>query len=401
MPAANTDRTYGTVSKTLHWLTALLILTLIPLGIIANDLPQGTSEEVARKAFLFSLHKTLGVTTFFVALLRIGWALTQPKPGSLHPERRWENWAADTAHWLLYGSLVLVPLSGWVYHASTSGFAPIWWPFGQTLPFVPKSEDLAAVAAGLHIVFERVLVLALLLHVAGALKHHVLDRDQTLRRMWFGRVSVPRTGPHRARSLPFVSALTAWAVAVGLGGMSGLYASEAAQPAGEPTLAEVASEWAVTDGKIEIVITQMGDEVTGSFADWTADISFDPDVESGKAGEVDVTIAIGSLSLGSVTKQAMGSDFFDEANHPRATFRADLVAAPDGYVADGTLALKGHDVPVTMPYSLEIDGDTAVMQGTVALDRLKFAIGESVKDEKSLGIPVDVRVSVTATRSDD
>lgn len=108
MPLANTTQSYGGVAKTLHWLTALLILTLIPLGIVANQLPYDTSEQLAQKAWLFSLHKTLGVAVFFVALVRILWAVTQPKPGLLHPDRKVESLAAETVHWLLYGSLVQI-----------------------------------------------------------------------------------------------------------------------------------------------------------------------------------------------------------------------------------------------------------------------------------------------------
>jgi len=76
---------FAPITKVFHWLTALLILIIIPLGVIANGAPFETSEELARKAWLFSLHKTLGVAVFFVALLRILWALTQEKPGPLHP----------------------------------------------------------------------------------------------------------------------------------------------------------------------------------------------------------------------------------------------------------------------------------------------------------------------------
>lgn len=114
MPLTNTANRYGAVSKTFHWLTAMLILTLIPLGVIANKLPYETSEQLTHKAWLFSLHKTLGVTVFMVALARIVWSISQPKPGPLHPDRKMESFVAETVHWLLYGSLVLVPLSGWI-----------------------------------------------------------------------------------------------------------------------------------------------------------------------------------------------------------------------------------------------------------------------------------------------
>ncbi len=406
MPARNSTTYYGGIAKTFHWLTALLILTLIPLGIIANgmayEIMQATTPDealVARTAYLFSLHKTLGVTVFFVALARILWAIAQPKPGPLHPDRKVEHWLAETVHWLLYGSLLLVPLTGWIHHASTTGFAPIWWPFGQSLPFVPKDEEVAALFAGLHIVFERVLIVSILLHVAGALKHHFVDKDATLRRMWFGQSETPDVPAHRRASLPLVTALTAWAVAIGIGGMLGAYESHAAQLPAAPALEAAQSEWEVTEGQIALTITQFGNTVEGSFAEWTSAIRFDPDVLQGKAGDVTTTISIPSLTLGSVTAQALGADFFDASTHPTAVFAADIIHIPDGLAADGTLTIKGNAVPVSLPFNLTFDGDTASMQSSVTLNRLDFGIGANMPDESSLAFSVKVDVRVTATRA--
>ena len=128
MRLTNSSSQFGAVTKTFHWLTAFLILTNIPLGLIAHEMPFDTVEALTRKAWLFSLHKTTGVTVFFIALLRIVWALSQPRPGLLNADNRLEAFAAETVHWLLYGALVAVPLSGWIGHAATTGFAPIWWP---------------------------------------------------------------------------------------------------------------------------------------------------------------------------------------------------------------------------------------------------------------------------------
>lgn len=398
MSATNTTHSYGSLTKTFHWLTALLIVSLIPMGIIANGMPFDTSEELARKAFLFSLHKTLGVTVFFVALARIVWAVRQPKPGSLNPDRKAEHWAAETVHWLLYGSLVLVPLSGWIHHAATTGFAPIWWPFSQNLPFVPKDEDIAAMFAGLHIVFERVLAASIFFHVAGALKHHFVDKDQTLRRMWFGSNTAPKVAPHHHSAVPIVSALVAWMAALGIGASMGVYASHASQTP-QTELAEVASDWTVQDGAIAIEITQFGSKVQGNFADWTAAIRFDPEITREKAGDVDVTIAIPSLTLGSVTGQALGPDYFAAEAHPTATFKADIIVMPEGYDAVGTLTIRDTAVPVTLPFELVLDGDTATMSGVLSLNRLDFGIGANMSDETSLAFAVDVAVNVTASRA--
>jgi|TARA_B110000908_G_scaffold62027_1_gene75233 cytochrome b561/polyisoprenoid-binding protein YceI len=393
MSRSNTNHSYGSVAKTFHWLTALLIITLIALGIIANGMAYDTSEQLARKAFLFSMHKTLGVTMFFVALARIGWAFKQPKPNGLHPERKAESWLAETIHWLLYGSLVIVPLTGWIHHAASTGFAPIWWPFGQNLPFVAKSESTSELFAGFHIIFERVLVASILLHVAGALKHHFVDKDATLRRMWFGASNAPKTTGEHSTILPLGSALIAWAAALFIGTAIGVF-EHGDQAQETAALETVASDWTVQSGAISIKIDQFGSEVTGSFEDWTAAITFDPDTGLGTA---EVTIAITSLTLGSVTSQALGPDFFDTATFQTAVFAADLTPTADGHMASGTLQIRDKTLPIEMPFALSTADGVTSMQAMTTLNRLDFDIGKGMGDESSLKFPVDVQIMLTAT----
>ncbi|SDC90886.1 cytochrome b/b6 domain-containing protein [Ruegeria marina] len=407
MQLSNTDRRYGGVTKTFHWLTALLILTVIPVGWVANDLAHevtdptisSTEADIARAAWLFSLHKTLGVCIFFVAVARILWAVTQTRPGLLNAHKRAEALAAETVHWLLYGSLVMVPLSGWIHHAATEGFAPIWWPFGQSLPLVPRTPALAELTAGLHQVLQWVLVISLALHVAGALKHHFVDRDQTLRRMLPGR-DTPSQPPAQTHSrTPLFAALVIWGLALGGGAWLGMFDRQVGQEASRNMpLRAVASDWTVTEGTLAITVTQLGSPVSGAFSDWTAAIRFEEPETPGPAGDVSVTIAIGSLALGSVTAHAMGPDFFDASVFPTAEFLADLYRTETGYEARGTLTLRGTTIDVTLPFDLELDGSTARMSGTVTLNRLDFGIGGNMPDESSLKFPVEVSVNLTATR---
>ncbi|WP_299730866.1 cytochrome b/b6 domain-containing protein [uncultured Tateyamaria sp.] len=400
MPLTNTVDRFGTVSKTFHWLTALGILVLMPLGLIANRMPYETSEQLADKAWMFSMHKTLGVAVFFIALARIVWALSQPKPGLLHPERQIETLAAETVHWLLYGSLVLVPLSGWIHHAATAGFAPIWWPFGQDLPLVAKSETLAALFGGAHWVLTKVLGLALLLHIAGALKHHVIDKDATLRRMWFTTTEVTYTARSHSHARPATLALAIWAVALSVGAALGAYAPHDT-PGEAAALEQVQSEWEVQEGTLSITVTQLGSEVTGSFADWTAAIRFDETTEVGTAGAVDVTIAIGSLTLGAVSGQALGPDYFNATDFPTARYVADIVSVVDGFEAQGTLTIKDKSIPLTLPFGLSVDDNTAWMIAAITLDRRDFGIGDNMADETSLKFAVAVDIELMATRATD
>ncbi len=408
MPLTNTRSSYGGVTKTFHWLTALLILTALPLGWFANNLAHAiydpniasTEDDIARAVRLFSLHKTVGITVFFVALARILWALRQPKPGLLNADNKPEAFAAETVHWLLYGSLVLVPLTGWLHHAAAEGFAPILWPFGQNLPFVPKSAPVAEFTASLHWLFIWVLGLSLVLHIAGALKHHVVDKDSTLRRMLPGDARAPEPPEPHHSAVPAFAALAVWAAALAGGWSIGVFSHHSDAATDTAELTEVQSDWQVQNGTLSITITQLGSPVTGTFADWTAAITFDEPAEPGLAGSAEVTIAIGSLSLGTVTDQAMGADFFDNTQFPTARFKADLFKTETGYEARGPLTIRDKTLDIVLPFSLDLQDSTAQVAGSVDLNRLDFDLGTSQPQEDSLGFAVTVGIELTATRGE-
>jgi cytochrome b561/polyisoprenoid-binding protein YceI len=397
MSRANTQTRYGSVAKTLHWITALGILTLLPLGMIATRLPYDTAEQLALKATVFSVHKTFGIVVFLAALARIVWAITQVKPAPLHPERKLEHWAAETVHWLLYGSLVIVPLSGWIHHAATEGFAPVWI-FGQNLFFIPEHQGLSDLMGSLHGIFAKVLAASLVLHIAGALKHHVIDRDETLLRMLPGTVEAGGA-PAAHTKTPIVAALVVWGAAVGLGATLGQFEKHGAAPQ-VAALEAVQSDWQVESGTLGLSIQQFGSEVSGRFADWTAQISFDDTAPTDQKGTVEVTVSIPSLELGTVADQAMGADYFDAASFPTGLFAADLFSTADGYEARGTLTIKDITLPLTLPFQLELSDNRAVMRGAVQLDRRDFALGANMTDEGQLGDGVALTVDLIANRAE-
>lgn len=389
----NSTITYGNVAKTFHWLIAALVLTMIPLGMIGTSL----ADANPIKPTIFSVHKTMGVFIFFTALARISWTFIQPKPGVLYPQRRVETFLASVVHRLLYASLVVVPLTGWVHHAATTGYAPIWWPFGQGLPFVPQSERVALYARTLHIIFERVLVLAFLVHLAAALKHHYLDRDDTLRRILPGH-TVPTLTPFaNTNTAAPVVAVAVYVAALAIGVSLGLFKQDRVEAA---ELVQATSQWQVETGEIAITVQQLGTAVDGHFAEWTAAINFNetPGAD-GMYGDVEVTVSVATLTLGSVTRQALGPDFLDAETHQTALFRADIMAAESGYVASGTLKLRDTEGPLALPFELTIDGDTATMTGQTVLNRSAFDIGmDTQPGDGSLGFDVAIRVALTAKR---
>jgi polyisoprenoid-binding protein YceI len=213
--------------------------------------------------------------------------------------------------------------------------------------------------------------------------------------------------PPRQAVLPVAVAVVVWLGAIGAGAGLGLFAGHdaapqaaaAEAPPAAPTTATATGNWVVEEGTLGITVRQLGQEVKGSFARWTADIAFDPDPAAMDPGTVTVEIDVGSLTLGQVTAQALGTDFFDATTHPAARFEAAIRRVPDGlFVAEGTLTLKGATVPVRLSFALDIDGDVAQMTGETQLDRRDFAIGAQMADEATVGFPVDVDVTLTARR---
>ena len=390
---SNTEDRFGSVAKLFHWTVAFGILLAPPLGIIAEHYPEDGASLDA-KVFLFSLHKTVGIVIFLTATLRILWALGQPRPAPLHPERKAETFLAELIHYLLYGSMVIVPLSGWIHHAATSGFAPVFLPFGDDLFFVPKSAAVSEIASSIHWIATKILMASLVLHIVGALKHHVIDRDITLRRMWFGTATGGTSGTHQSYFAPF-GAVAVWVVAIGIGVT--VLPSDHSAEATSGSVQSAGGSWAVETGTLSIDVQQFGSVVSGDFAGWRSAIDFDSEATEGQVGNVQVDIDIATLTLGSVTEQALGAGYFEAEQFPNARFAADLFKTETGgYEATGTLIIREIEIPATLPFTLEMVDGVAHVSGQMQVDRRNFGIGLATTDDSQLGFSVAINVALTA-----
>ncbi|PWK88519.1 cytochrome b [Fulvimonas soli] len=187
MPLRSDADRWGSLAKTLHWLMALGI---IGVGIVGLWMT-GMKPPMA-KIGVYALHKSIGLTLLALALLRIAWRLVDGRPREL-PAPRWQRWAAHAAHFALYVLILAIPLSGWWFN-SLHGYPLQWFKLFNLPALAAKDEDLARVAHAVHEYGFWLLVLVLVAHVGGALKHHVFDGDDVLRRMWpFARLRQPPT----------------------------------------------------------------------------------------------------------------------------------------------------------------------------------------------------------------
>ena len=171
------NSTYTPVARGLHWLMAALIAGLLILGIYMSDLPLSPD-----KLQLYAWHKWAGVSVFLLVWLRLAWRLGHPPPPLPATLSRRMQWAAHAGHALLYGLMIAIPLSGWLM-SSAKGVPTVW--FGLlTLPdLLARNRELGDLLQQLHKALNLLLMLTLAGHIAAALWHHFVLKDDTLRRM--------------------------------------------------------------------------------------------------------------------------------------------------------------------------------------------------------------------------
>jgi cytochrome b561 len=177
MAVRNTIYRWGAVSQLLHWLIVVLIVVQVTLGTWAADLPTGS-----KKLGLLARHKSVGITILMLVALRLLWRWANPTPALPPTLKTWEQTVARVTHVLLYLLLFAQPLSGWMM-SSARGFPVSWFGFFQLPDLVPKSKPLYDALLTTHGLLAWVLYAVVALHVAAALKHHFMLRDDVLRRM--------------------------------------------------------------------------------------------------------------------------------------------------------------------------------------------------------------------------
>ena len=171
---------YGASAILLHWLLALMLVGSFGVGVYMADLPVSPS-----RLKLYNYHKWAGVTILALSGLRLLWRLTHRPPADV-PMPAWQSRAAHATHGLLYALFFIVPLVGWAY-SSAAGYPVVWFGVLPLPDFVPVDKALAEAIKPWHERSAMLMAALVLLHVAGALKHQLIDRDGLIDRMRFKR----------------------------------------------------------------------------------------------------------------------------------------------------------------------------------------------------------------------
>lgn len=152
--------------------------------------------------------------------------------------------------------------------------------------------------------------------------------------------------------------------------------------------------------KVGFTFEQQGSKYNGVFEEFTATIDFDP--AAPESGSIVGTVVTESVNTRDYDRDAQLTDvdFFDAAKHPEAKFVSESIeAAGDGsYVANGQLTLKGKTEPMALTFTFDLDGDSAVFNGKMKVNRFDFNVGEGWNDTSWVGQNVDVEISLNLSR---
>lgn len=181
----DTRSTYSRGAIALHWTTSILLV----LNILGGFLHDSFGE--AAVGLIMGLHKATGILILVLAVAWLMWRLTHRAPPLPATVKRWEKGLAHTVQWTFYILMLALPVTGWLMVSSGSRKGPISFYGLFDVPFLPVAQDKLAAGAytDRHEILAIITAVLIAIHVAAALKHHLIDRDNTLVRMlpWLRR----------------------------------------------------------------------------------------------------------------------------------------------------------------------------------------------------------------------
>ena len=184
--AGHTDAgRYSPVAIVFHWTMAALVVFQLFWGWWMGRLPVGGHKVAA-----YDLHYAVGVVMLVLILGRAGWRAFAPEPINDADKPGWESVAAHITHYLFYACLLGLPLSGWLMVSATARETDLALAGVARWPLLPLHEltrgrlwAIEAVAEWIHWGLVATLLLLIPIHVGGALKHQVVDRDDVMHGM--------------------------------------------------------------------------------------------------------------------------------------------------------------------------------------------------------------------------
>lgn len=171
----NTYISFGSVSKTLHWLIFLLVLCMLIYGYSLEYVPE------AYQGTAYNIHKLTGLTILTLMLIRLVWKLCNKAPLLPVGTPGWQRIIDHVVQWLLYIVLISMPIAGWVGSVAMNR-PPHLGQMVINLP-IEKNQSLAEQSFSLHNTIAILIIVLVSLHILAALYHYFIKKDNILQRM--------------------------------------------------------------------------------------------------------------------------------------------------------------------------------------------------------------------------
>ena len=175
----NTSEQFGLVSIGLHWLMALLLTGLFAVGLYMTSL--GYYDPLYHS--LPWWHKSIGLLVIMLLLVRFVWKIINPRPIALKTHKTWEVRLAHSIQNIFYGLILLMGMSGYLISTAKGKGIAFFGFFDVPAMTAEIAEDTADLIGNAHLLMAWGLAGLVILHAAAALKHHFIDKDNTLKRM--------------------------------------------------------------------------------------------------------------------------------------------------------------------------------------------------------------------------
>jgi cytochrome b561 len=171
---------YTPVARVLHWVVAVLVLLMVPLGIVIADEWGGPAQDS-----LYNLHKSVGLTLIPIVIVRLLYRLNHPPPPLPSDLLAIQKFAAYATHWALYALILIQPIVGYIMTSAYPAPVPFFGLFN--LPAIwPADRALSDRLVVVHLYIGISIAVVAAMHISAALYHHFVRKDRVLMRMISG-----------------------------------------------------------------------------------------------------------------------------------------------------------------------------------------------------------------------
>lgn len=329
----NTTDTWGRTARGLHWVTALLLTGQYALGWIGPGM-----SPTPLKIDVMTGHKSLGITILLLFLTRLLWRHVSPAPKPAAGLGRWARRLSAAVHASIYAAGCMLALSGWLAASTTLVPWKLWWLLPWPRLAAPDKALHETFATG-HEWLSWVLLLLIAGHILAALRHHFVEGNEVLKRMWGGSL---------------------------LAGMLLIFSTVAG-----------AQSWSSMPGAGELAFTARyeSQELAGLFTTFSVRVE-----QSGRQITlltVTVDTASADMNDAEVNAALAAGEWFDSGMYPEAVFesREILFLGGQAYAARGELTLKGQPRAIEVPFRWQEGAAGATLAGALELSRTNWGVG--------------------------